>query len=158
MRDVAVLLTKVLIVVLFAALLVCQIVLLPTLAADTVAYSPEFAGLQVPGVVLTVLLLVCVEAVLVCVWRLLSMVAEDSIFARAAFGWVNAIIIAVLVAVVLVIVGMILIDRAGAGTPLALIGGILAIIVGLGIALVVVVLKELLRQAVQLEQDMSEVV
>ncbi|QAY60483.1 DUF2975 domain-containing protein [Microbacterium protaetiae] len=158
MRDVAVILTKALIVVLFAALLVCQIVLLPVLAGDVAHDAPEFAGLQVPGVVLTVLLLVCVEVMLVCVWRLLSMVAEDSIFRPAAFRWVDAIIIAVLVAVVLVVAGMILIDRAGAGTPVALIGGILAIIVGLGIALVVVVLRELLRQAVQLEQDMSEVV
>jgi len=158
MRDAAILLTKALIVVLFAALLVCQTVLVPTLAGNAAAYAPEFAGLQVPGIVLTVLLLACVEVVLVCVWRLLSMVAEDSIFARAAFRWVDVIIIAVLAAVVLVIVGMILIDRAGAGTPLALVGGILAIIVGLGIALLVVVLKELLRQAVQLEQDMSEVV
>lgn len=158
MRDAAVLLTKVLIVLFFAALVVCQIWLLPMIARDSAMSAPEFAGLQIPGVVVTIALLVCVEVVLVCVWRLLSMVAEESIFTSAAFRWVDVIIISVLVAVILVIVGMIVIDRAGAGTPLALIGGVFAIIVGAGIALVVVVLKELLRQATQLEHDMSEVV
>ena len=151
MRDAAVLLTKVLIVLLFAVLLVGQVWIVPAMAEDAASTAPEFAGLRVPGIVLTVLLLVCV-------WRLLSLVDRDEIFQPRAFGWVNAIIIAVLAAVVLVIAGMILIDRAQAGSPFVLICGILAIIVGLGIALVVVVLKELLRQAAQLEQDMSEVV
>ncbi|WEG09679.1 DUF2975 domain-containing protein [Microbacterium horticulturae] len=158
MRDAAVLLTRVFIVLLFAALLVGQVWVVPSIAGDTASTAPEFAGLRVPGIVLTVLLLVCVQVVLVCVWRLLSLVDRDEIFQPRAFGWVNTIVIAVLAAVVLVIVGMVLIDRAQAGTPLVLIGGVLAIIVGLGIALVVVVLKELLRQAVQLEQDLSEVV
>ncbi|MEQ6897762.1 DUF2975 domain-containing protein [Microbacterium sp. KR10-403] len=158
MRDAAVLLTKVLIVLLFAVLLVGQVWIVPAMAEDAASTAPEFAGLRVPGIVLTVLLLVCVQIVLVCVWRLLSLVDRDEIFQPRAFGWVNAIIIAVLAAVVLVIAGMILIDRAQAGSPFVLICGILAIIVGLGIALVVVVLKELLRQAAQLEQDMSEVV
>ena len=158
MRDAAILLTKLLIVAFFAVLLLCQIWLIPTMAADTASSAPEVAGLRVPGIVLTVLLLACVQTVLICVWRLLVMVDDDSIFQPAAFRWVDVITWAVLAAVVLVIVGLIVIDRAQAGTPLVLIGGILAIIVGMGIALVVVVLKELLRQAVQLEQDMSEVV
>lgn len=158
MSDMAVVPLKVLIGVFLAALLGCQIWLIPAFAHDTVLYAPEFAGLEVPGIVMAVALLVCVQIVLVCLWRLLSMVVADSIFGGSAFRWVDVILGAVLTAVALIVAGLVVIDRAQAGTPLLGVAGVLAVVAGLGVALVIVVLKGLLRKAVQLEHDLSEVV
>ncbi|WES63953.1 DUF2975 domain-containing protein [Microbacter sp. GSS18] len=150
--------TKALIVLLFAAVAACQLWVVPQIAAGFAAAAPEFAALELPGVLMVGALLLCVQVVLVCVWRLLTLAARESIFDAAAFRWVDAIIATVVIAGVLIVAGMVVIDRAQAGSPFILITGIIALITVAGLALVVVVMRGLLRQATLLRQEMAEVV
>ncbi|QKJ19713.1 DUF2975 domain-containing protein [Microbacterium hominis] len=158
MRGLLVLVTKILIVVLFAALLACQVWVVPAVAGGFARTAPEFAALEVPGILLIGALLLCVQVVLACVWRLLTLTARERIFDDAAFRWVDAIIVTVVAADALIVVGLAVLNGARAGSPIIGVTGIIAVIVATGIALVVVVLRGLLRQATRLTQEMAEVV
>ncbi|MEV8271722.1 DUF2975 domain-containing protein [Microbacterium sp. NPDC077184] len=150
--------TKVLIVVLFAAVAACQLWVVPQIAAAVAQAVPEYAALEMPGVLMVGALLLCVQVVLVCVWRLLTLAARETIFDEAAFRWVDAIIVTVVIAGLLIAAGMVVIDRAQAGSPFVALTGLIALIAVAGLALVVVVMRGLLRQATALRQEMAEVV
>lgn len=158
MRDAVIVATKALIVLLFAVVLLCQVWAVPEIAASFARSAPEFAALRLPGVLMVGALLVCVEVVLVCVWRLLSLTAQNEIFDEAAFRWVDAVIAAVGAAWLLIIAGLAVLWQAGAGGPAIALAGLLALITAAGLALVVVVMRGLLRSATALRREMSEVV
>ena len=158
MRGTVIPLTKLLIVVLFTAVAACQFWVLPLLTAGFAATAPDSAALELPGVLMVGSLLLCVQAVLVCVWRLLSLAARERIFDPAAFTWVDAIIATVLVAGALIVAGLAVIWRAQAGNPFIALPGVIALITVAGLALVIVVMRGLLRQATLLRQGMTEVV
>lgn len=83
----------------------------------------------------------------VCVWMLLTKVRRGSIFSISSFRYINVIIGAILVAAALMwILAAILAPGSAAPGLVALIGG--AGVVLAGIALLVVVMKALLRQAI----------
>ncbi|WP_431803250.1 DUF2975 domain-containing protein [Microbacterium sp. bgisy203] len=150
--------TKALIVLLFAALVGCQTLLVPMIAAGLARTAPEFSELQVPGILLVAALLASGQVILVCVWRLLTFVFHDTVFAPQSFRWVDAIIASLVVAGVIVVVGMTVISDAQAGSPFLALMGMLALITLAGLALVVFVMRGLLVQATSLRQEMAEVV
>lgn len=147
--------------VLFLILLasaVGQIFVIPQLASETVSVFPEADYLRVPGIIGCVAIILCVQVALVCVWRLLSMVAESSIFEPSAFATVNLIIGSSGVATVLVAAAFVVLTVAGAMSPgvmLLLIAGVLG---GTGLTLLIVVMRGLLKQATALEKDLAEVI
>ncbi|WP_160150895.1 DUF2975 domain-containing protein [Microbacterium timonense] len=149
---------KALIAVLIALLVVCQLAVLPGMAASLAGMYPHLAYLQVPGVVIGVIFTVCAQVVLVCVWRLLTLVRADSIFTPRAFPWVDVSLAAVVIATVLVVTTLALLATAPATSPSVLLLCLLGIVVGAGMSLLLVVLRGLLRKASQLEHDLSEVV
>lgn len=150
--------TKALIVLLFAALVGCQTLLVPMIAAGLARTAPEFSELQIPGILLVAALLASGQVILVCVWRLLTFVFHDTVFAPQSFRWVDAIIASLVVAGVIVVVGMTVISDAQAGSPFLALTGMLALITLAGLALVVFVMRGLLVQATSLRQEMAEVV
>ena len=151
--------TKALIVLLFAALVGCQTLLVPMIAAGLARTAPEFSELQAPGILLVAALLASGQVILVCVWRLLTFVFHDTVFAPQSFRWVDAIIASLVVAgVIVVVVGMTVISDAQAGSPFLALMGMLALITLAGLALVVFVMRGLLVQATSLRQEMAEVV
>ena len=152
MRNVVIVAAKALIVVLFAAIVFEQVAYVPANARSFAQAAPEFAALELPGILLVDALLLCGQVVLVCVWALLSLAAEDRIFDNAAFRWVDIIIGSIVVA------GLVVLDAASAGGPFTALVGLISLICAAGLALVVVVMRGLLRQATQLRQDLSEVV
>lgn len=88
----------------------------------------------------------------VCVWMLLTKVRRGSIFAETSFRYVNVIIGAILVAAALTwILAAVLAPGTTAPGLVALIGG--AGVVLAGMALLVVVMKALLRQAIDREAE-----
>ncbi|MGW8483266.1 DUF2975 domain-containing protein [Microbacterium sp. NPDC055903] len=149
---------KALIAVMIALLVVAQIAMVPGVAAVTADNNPDLAFLRVPGIIGAVLFLVLVQIVLVCIWRLLSLVREDEIFSPRAFRYVDIIMGTLIAAAVLIAGALIVIYSARAVNPGILLLGILGIVVGAALALLVAVLRGLLRKALQLEQDLSEVV
>ncbi|MFJ4015223.1 DUF2975 domain-containing protein [Microbacterium sp. NPDC090014] len=83
----------------------------------------------------------------VCVWLLLTKVRRGSIFSTSSFRYIDVIIGAILVAAALLwILAAILAPGSAAPGLVALIGG--AGVVLAGVALLVVVMKALLRQAI----------
>ena len=115
--------------------------------------------------VLTVLGLVAVQVALVCVWRLVAMVRRGTVFSPVAFRYVDGVIGAIS-AIALVWFAVTAVNAPGQrddpGVTLIM-GGIgLAI---LGVALIVLVLRMLLAQAVardaeaaQMQAELDEVI
>ncbi|GAA1792015.1 DUF2975 domain-containing protein [Agromyces lapidis] len=149
---------KALIALMLLLLVSCQLFLVPGTARNLAAGYPELAGLQVPGIVIAVLFLVCVEIVMLCVWRLLSMVGEQNIFSSDAFRWVDLILGAIIAATLLIVVADVLLFTAGVANPSVQLLCALGIVVGSGLALLVGVMRGLLKNAAQLQHDLSEVV
>ena len=148
---------KALLIVMILFMLAGQAWVIPGVAAQTAAQYPEYAYLEIPGIVVSLLFLVCVQLALVCVWRLLSLVRGSSIFSRDAFKWVDAILALVIVATLLILASLITLTAVGISSPANMLC-ILGVILGSGFALLVVVLRGLLHKASELEQDLSEVV
>lgn len=149
---------KALIVVLLAMLLFIQIVMIPAVALGTAERNPEFGQLLIPGIIGGVVLLALVELALLCIFRLLALVRADRIFSPDAFRYVDVIIGALVATAVLLLASLVVIWGAQAGNPSVLVLGVLGITVSIGLALLVVVLRGLLNKALQLEQDLAEVV
>jgi hypothetical protein len=158
MQRTTIVVLKSLIAVLLALLLACQVFVVPAVAAQSAWRYHEIAYLQVPGIVVGILFLVCVQIVLVCVWRLLSLVRADAIFSQSAFPDVDVSLGAVAGATVLVAIALVTLLLSGVMTPSIALLCVLGIVVGAGLSLLIVVLRGLLRKAWQLEQDLSEVV
>ncbi|MBB2910594.1 hypothetical protein FHS43_001857 [Streptosporangium becharense] len=148
MGKLTVLALRAVLVALLAGSVFVQVVMVPLLAVDLEELGAEFAYLRTPFLVITVLGVVAVQVVLVCVWRLVTMVRRGTVFSHAAFRYVHIVIGAIVAAAVLVFaLGFILApgDPVPPGVVLLIGGGGLAI---LGVALVVLVLRMLLAQAV----------
>ena len=155
---------KVLLVLLFAGLLVAEVLSVPgefmQMAREV---RPEFA--HIPWLMLTfsIVALVAVQVIVVCIWRLLDMVRADRIFSEHAFVWVDVIVwtVAGVWLLMLGVFGYI------AGfiyfTPEIRDPGIPIVLFGIGLAtsvvlLLMVVMRALLGQAAALRADMEEVI
>ncbi|RJQ92940.1 DUF2975 domain-containing protein [Amycolatopsis panacis] len=116
--------------------------------------DPEDGSLPLtPLRLITILGLVTVEVTLVCVWRLVTMVRRGTVFSPAAFRYVD-IVIGAIVAAALVWFAVTAVNAPGQrddpGVTLIM-GGIGVAI--LGVALIVLVLRMLLAQAVARDGD-----
>jgi hypothetical protein len=115
-------------------------------------------------VVLAVLGILTMQVSAVCIWRLLSMVRKGSVFSRAAFRYVDVIFGAVVAASVLTFTLAVLL--APGGTAPGIVGLICGFALAIaGVALVVLVLRMLLAQAIardaeagQLRSELNEVI
>lgn len=149
---------KVLIAALILMLLAAQIVAIPAIAASMAGQYPEFAGLQYPALALSIALILCVQLTFACVWKLLSLVRRDTIFSRAAFRYVDAILVLIVIATIIAVAAVIMLVAAKAGPGSLLLLGCFGVVIGAGLALLVLVMRGLLEKALRLEQDLSEVV
>ncbi len=112
--------------------------------ADPEEGSPSLTALRV----VTILGLITVQVALVCVWRLVTMVRRSTVFSLDAFRYVD-ILIGAIVAAALVwfaVTGINAPDQRDDPGVTLIMGGIGAGI--LGVALIVLVLRTLLAQAV----------
>ena len=158
MQRSTIIVLKALIVVLIALLFFCQVTVIPATASGMAATYPEFAALEIPGIVIGIAFALCAQVVLVCVWRLVSLVGADAIFSDRAFAWVDIALGAVVLATLLVVGALVILQIAGASPPSISLLCLVGIVVGAGLSLLIVVLRGLLRKASQLESDLSEVV
>ncbi|MEU3693231.1 DUF2975 domain-containing protein [Streptomyces narbonensis] len=124
-------------------------VLVQALMVWALATDPEDGSLPLtPLRLLTILGLVSAQVAVVCVWRLVAMVRRGTVFSHAAFRYVDGVIGAI-VGAALVWFAVTAINAPGQredpGVTVIMAGIGLAI---LGVALVVLVLRMLLAQAV----------
>lgn len=151
MGRLTVLALRIVLAVILVGALFVQVVMVPLLAADLGESGPVLAGIRTPIVIITVLGIVTIQITVVCVWRLLTMVHQGTVFSAAAFRYVNTVIAAA-AAASLLILGLAVTLAPGDAVPpgvVLLIGGVA--VVGAGIALVVLVLRMVLAQAVARE-------
>ncbi|MDX3549064.1 DUF2975 domain-containing protein [Streptomyces europaeiscabiei] len=147
MGKLAMLALRAVIVGLFAGSVFVQAVMVP-FATDLEGLDADVAQVRTPTLVIVVLGVVTVQIVLVCVWRLVTMVRRDTVFSHAAFRYVHGVIGAMVAASALVFaLGVVLAPGEAVPPGIVLLLGGVALAV-LGMALIVLVLRMLLAQAV----------
>jgi hypothetical protein len=128
--------------------------------------DPEDGSLPLTALrVITILGMVSVQVALVCVWRLVAMVRRGTVFSHAAFRYVD-VMIGAIVAAALVWFAVTIVNAPGQREDpgvTVIMGGIGVGI--LGVALVVLLLRMLLAQAVardveaaQMQAELDEVI
>jgi len=141
-------------------------VFIQALMVWALATDPEDGSLPLtPLRVITILGMVSVQVALVCVWRLVTMVRRGTVFSHAAFRYVDVVIGAIVAAALLLFALAVLLapgDPVPPGMVLLMCGGVVAI---LGVALIVLVLRMLLAQAIardveaaQMQAELDEVI
>lgn len=123
------------------------------------------ASVRVPLVVIVVLGIVTLQIVAICVWRLLTLVRKGTVFSTKSFRFVDVIIGAVTAAAVLAF-ALAVVLAPGEAVPPGIVGLICgaSLVIG-GVALLVLVLRMLLSQAVardteatKLQSELDEVI
>ena len=164
MTDRLILPLRVLLVLVFAGLIVAEVLSLPGQFLSDAADAPEgFRPVYWVLLVFAILEVLALQVVIVCVWRLLTLIRRDRIFSEQSFRWVDAIawtiglawVLLAGVAVFLVSVLYFTPQLRDPGTPILLIGMTL---IGAVVALVVLVLRALLRQAASQRAELEEVI
>ena len=152
------------VLVLRAALVVAAlwlgVLLVLSLPGELADEAPAF---RVPAQIALSLVILCVLAVIACTWRLLTLVGRDRLFSPASRRWVDAIVWAlgaawvVLAAGAAAVTAVILLtpEIRDPGIPMALFG-----VVALSAlpALLMLVMRALLRQATALRSELEEVI
>jgi hypothetical protein len=119
--------------------------------------DPQDASLPLTALrAITILGMVSVQVALVCLWRLVTMVRRGTVFSHAAFRYVD-VMIGAIVAAALVWFAVTVVNapgqRADPGVTLIM-GGVGVAI--LGVALIVLVLRTLLAQAVARDVEAAQ--
>lgn len=153
----AVPLLRVFLVVMFAVLVLLQVLSLPGQFRYMAQESPDMAYLRWPLTVLSIFWVACVQVVIVSTWKLLTLVKHDRIFSDESLPWVDAIVRAVTAAwVVLGFASLwVAFNADDPGFP------ILVFLVDVSVTvllLLMLVLRHLLRQATTLRTDMEAVI
>ncbi|HEY1176056.1 MAG TPA: DUF2975 domain-containing protein [Phytomonospora sp.] len=166
MGKLAVLALRAVILGLVAGTVFVQAVLIPIMILDHDAADPPLSQ-RLPIIVIIGLGTVTAEVILFCVWKLVTMVKRGTVFSTAAFRHVDVVIGAFVFAALLTFgFGAALAPLGDETTPPAfvLLIGVAGLGV-LGVALVVLVLRMLLAQAIardveaaHLEAELGEVI
>jgi hypothetical protein len=165
MGTLTILALRIVLTLVLAGSVFVQLVMVPLLASDLDELNPDHAYLRTPLLVFAVLGIVTIQVVLVCVWRLLTMVRRGTVFSDAAFRYVDVVIGAVAAASLLTFgLGVVLAPGEAVAPGVVLLIGGAAVLVA-GIALIVLVMRMLLAQAVardteahHLQAELDEVI
>jgi len=162
MGKLAILALRMVIAVALIGSLFVQAVIVPLLWIDL---DDTPAGVRVPVVVIVILGILTMQVTAVCVWRLLTMVRRGTVFSHAAFRYVDVVIGAFVTASLLTF-GLAVALAPGEAVAPGVVGLICGVsLVVAGVALLVLVLRMLLVQAVDmqakadhLQSEMSQVI
>ncbi|PRB43751.1 ABC transporter [Arthrobacter sp. MYb23] len=154
MGKLTILALRIVIAMVLAGSLFVQVRMVPLLSADLVeAGAPD--GPRIALLAIVVLGILCVQVVTVCVWRLLTMVRRGTVFSNGAFRFVDIVFGAIAFAAVLMFgIAVILAPGEIAPGAVLLICGA-ALMIG-GVALVVLVMRTLLAQAVARDVEAAD--
>lgn len=138
-----------------AGSLFVQVVMVPLLWADLDDVEIGRPA-RVSLVVIVVLGIATMQVVAVCVWRLLTMVRQGTVFSHAAFRYVDVVIGAVATAAVLTFGVAVVLAPGEAVAPGVVLLVCMAALVVAGVALIVVVMRMLLAQAVARDAEAQD--
>jgi len=153
---------RILLALVFAALVAAQIWALPGMVPDLRDPSLEQSFMRWTMLTVLVLGLVCVQVVIVCTWQLLTMVTDDRIFSASSLPWVNAIVAAIAAGWVMLLAAFVcayyfIVDEVSDDPVLPALLLVL-LLVGAVVGLLMVVMRALLRQATTLRADLEAVI
>ncbi|WP_066462828.1 DUF2975 domain-containing protein [Sanguibacter suarezii] len=153
MGRLTVLALRIVFALVLAGSLFVQAVMVPSLAADLDALRPEYVHLRLPLILFPVLFILAIQVAAVSVWKLVTMVQRGTVFSDAAFRYVDVVIGAVAAASALTFgLGVVLAPGEAVAPGVVLLVGGAGVLVA-GIALIVLVLRLLLAQAVARDAD-----
>lgn len=149
MRNGTILLLQVVIALALAGSLVVQVMILPAIWRDL---EGEALWGRIVLVSIAALGVLSMQVFAVCIWMLLTRVRHGSIFQTSSFRYVN-VIIGTIVAAALLAFTLAALLAPGSVAP-----GVVGLVAGAGLvlagfALLVVVMKALLRQAIEREDE-----
>ncbi|MFG3350289.1 DUF2975 domain-containing protein [Streptomyces sp. NPDC048018] len=153
-------------VALLAGSVLLQVVMMMLLFRETGGGGSDAEGLpRVPVLVIVLLGIACAEVVLACVWRLVTMARCGKVFSRSAFRYVDLVTSAFVGAALLLwMLGVVLAPGEAVAPGIVLLIGVIGLAV-FGVALIVLVLRTLLAQAVardieatQMKAELDEVI
>lgn len=165
MQRVTIRVLKSLLVAALLGSLLLQLVMVPLTFHDMDGADPDVLEIRLPLMGIIVLGIATTQVVMVCLWRLVSMVRSGTVFSESAFRYVDITIGAIAVASVLLFaLGVLLAPGEAVAPGVVLLIGCAGAVVA-GIALVVVVMRFLLAQAVgrdieavRLKAELDEVI
>ena len=166
MGRLTVLALRVVLAMVLAGSLFVQAVMVPLLAIDLKEdFDPSLADVRVPIIVIVVLRIVTVQVTAVCVWRLLTMVRRGTVFSPGAFRYVHVMFGAAAASSLLTFaLGVVLAPGEAVAPGIVLLIGGAAVMIA-GVALIILVLRMLLAQAVardaeahHLQAELDEVI
>ncbi len=157
-RHAAVDVLRVLLGMVLLFILFLQLVGLPWASGELAAELPDEAFMRWPILILSIIGLACVQAGLVCVFQLLGFTRKGEVFSPRALRWVNGIIGASLAGSVVCLATMIYQSFTVGGPFLFALLLVLGVLVGIGMALLVSVMRTLLVQATTLRSEMEAVI
>ncbi|EMY32302.1 transmembrane transport protein [Arthrobacter crystallopoietes BAB-32] len=151
MGKITILALRVVLALALAGSLFVQLWMVPLLSTDLEEAGAP-AGPRIALLAIVVLGIACVQVTLICVWRLLTMVRRGTVFSHGAFRYVDVIFGAIAVASLLMFGIAVLLAPGGIapGIVLLICGASLLIA---GMALIVLVLRMLLAQAVAKDSE-----
>lgn len=153
---------RVLLVIVFVALVAAQVWGAPALLPDLADPTLERRVVRWVMLAFAVLALLCIQAVIVCTWKLLTLVTDDRIFSASALPWVDGIVRATVVGWTMLLGTFVcsyyfIVDEVSDDPELpALL--LLSLLVGAVLGLLIVVMRALLRHATTLQTDMEAVI
>lgn len=139
-------------------ILVVQTVYLPWLSGDVARQLPAEAHMRWPILTLAILGLLCVQVVIVCTARLLTFTRTDRVFSADALRWVNGIIGGFLGGSVVCLATLVYQSFTVAGPPLWSLLLVCGILAGIGLALLMVVMRLLLVRATSFKDELDAVI
>lgn len=101
--------------------------------------------------------LACVQVAIVAVWRLVSLVRQNTVFSPASFRWVDLIIAAIVTAAAFVLLAGYVVAEVDDAPGLILMTAVLALLIA-GVGLVVYVQRMLLVQATGFSTELEAVI
>lgn len=107
--------------------------------------------------VTAVLGFLCIQIAIVSVWRLVSLVRQNTVFSPAAFRWVDVIIGAIVAAACLVLPAGYVVAEVDDAPGLILVTAVLSLLIA-GVGLIVYVQRMLLVQATGFSAELEAVI
>lgn len=147
-----------LLVLLFAFILLVQLLLLPQLAADMAVDLPAEAYMRWPMLIFSITGLACIQAICVCTLVLLGRTRADKVFGSNAVRWVDGIIISLCVGAAVCLMTAFHNWFTVSGPPLWMLLLLMGTIVGVALALLMLVMRRLLVQATTLRTELDVVI
>ncbi|MGW7072912.1 DUF2975 domain-containing protein [Streptomyces sp. NPDC054855] len=157
MGKLTVLALRSVIVALLAGSVFIQVLMVLLLGHDAGGADNDVADFpRIPVLLITILGIACAEIVLACVWRLASMARRGTLFSHSAFRYVHLMTGAFVAAALLLwTLGVVLAPGEAVAPGVVLLIGVAGVAV-LGVALIVLVLRMLLAQAVARDVEASQ--